>query len=93
MMKLFKDAQGEVFAYELDGSQDHLIGDKTPITAEEAAGLRAVKEQAQYDALSYAEKRVRAYPSITEQLDILYHQGFDAWKEQIKLVKDLYPKP
>jgi len=35
-MKLFKDTENNVFAYELDGSQDHLIGDKTPITQEEA---------------------------------------------------------
>lgn len=35
-MKLFKDTEKNVFAYELDGSQDHLIGDKTPITQEKA---------------------------------------------------------
>jgi hypothetical protein len=35
-MKLFKDNQDNVFAYEIDGSQDYLIGDKTPITQEEA---------------------------------------------------------
>ena len=35
-MKLFKDTENNVFAYELDGSQDHLIGDKTPITQEQA---------------------------------------------------------
>jgi hypothetical protein len=35
-MKLYKDQNNTVFAYELDGSQDHLIGNKTPITQEEA---------------------------------------------------------
>ena len=35
-MKFFKDTENNVFAYELDGSQDHLIGDKTPITQEQA---------------------------------------------------------
>ena len=35
-MKLFKTQDNQIFAYELDGSQDHLIGDKTPITQEEA---------------------------------------------------------
>ena len=35
-MKLFKSQDGQIFAYELDGSQDHLIGDKTPITQEQA---------------------------------------------------------
>jgi small subunit ribosomal protein S16 len=35
-MKLFKTKNNDIYAYELDGSQDHLIGDKTPITQEEA---------------------------------------------------------
>lgn len=35
-MKLFKDKNNEIFAYEEDGSQDHLIGDKVAITQEEA---------------------------------------------------------
>ena len=36
-MKYYIDASGAVYAYELDGSQDFLIGDKTPITEEELA--------------------------------------------------------
>ena len=35
-MKLFKTQDNQIFAYRLDGSQDHLIGDKTPITQEQA---------------------------------------------------------
>ena len=35
-MKLFKTENNEVYAYELDGSQDHLISNKTPITQKEA---------------------------------------------------------
>ncbi len=35
-MKLFKTQENQIFAYEEDGSQDHLIGDKTPITQEQA---------------------------------------------------------
>jgi hypothetical protein len=42
-MKLFKTQDNELFAYELDGSQDHLIGDKTPITQEEADAIIASK--------------------------------------------------
>jgi hypothetical protein len=34
-MKYYKDMNNKVFAYELDGSQDHLIGDKVLMTAEE----------------------------------------------------------
>jgi hypothetical protein len=38
-MKLFKDNENTIFAYELDGSQDHLIGDKMAITQEEANAI------------------------------------------------------
>lgn len=34
-MKFYKDINNEVFAYESDGSQDHLIGDKVLMTVEE----------------------------------------------------------
>jgi hypothetical protein len=34
-MKYYKDANNNVYAYELDGSQDHLIGDKAAMTADE----------------------------------------------------------
>lgn len=34
-MKYYKDNQNNVFAYELDGSQDDLIGDKVAMTAAE----------------------------------------------------------
>jgi hypothetical protein len=91
-MKLFKDANSDIFAYELDGSQDDLIGDKTPITQAEANDIIAAKQQAAFDALSYAEKRRAAYPSFGEQFDLLYHGGVDAWKAQIQAVKDMYPK-
>lgn len=40
-MKLFKTEDNQIFAYEEDGSQDHLIGDKTPITQEEANAIIA----------------------------------------------------
>jgi len=43
-MKLFKDSNNIVFAYELDGSQDNLIGDKTAITQEEADILIAEQQ-------------------------------------------------
>lgn len=41
----------------------------------------------------YRQERGMAYPSIQDQLDILYHEGYDGWKATIKEVKDRYPKP
>ena len=41
----------------------------------------------------YQRDRAVAYPSIADQLDKIYHSGIDAWKADIKAVKDKYPKP
>lgn len=39
------------------------------------------------------DNRRREYPSIVDQLDKIYHKGIDAWKADIKAIKDKYPKP
>lgn len=41
----------------------------------------------------YQFDRAQAYPSITDQLDTLYHGGYDAWKATITAVKEEFPKP
>jgi hypothetical protein len=48
--------------------------------------------QAYIDANAYKEQRARAYPSIADQLDLMYHGGYDAWKAAIDAVKQEYPK-
>tara|TARA_B100000073_G_C23257684_1_gene381064 strand:- start:171 stop:458 length:288 start_codon:yes stop_codon:yes gene_type:complete len=40
----------------------------------------------------YQTKRKAEYPSIVDQLDLLYHSGIDGWKAQIKKTKDKFPK-
>ncbi len=45
-----------------------------------------------YNNLEYARKRAAEYPSIPDQLDKIYHSGIDAWKADIKAIKDKYPK-
>ena len=49
--------------------------------------------QAEYDTQDYARKREGEYPKIGDQLDKIYHEGIDAWKADIKAIKDKYPKP
>jgi len=44
------------------------------------------------DPNTYKYQRAAEYSSIPDQLDTLYHSGLDAWKAQIKTVKDKYPK-
>lgn len=58
-----------------------------PITDEEAEALRPVPPPP-----TYKELRAAAYPSIPEQLDLLYHGGIDAWKAAITAVKEEFPK-
>ena len=45
------------------------------------------------ETIEYASNRRNEYPDIEEQLDKMYHDGFDAWKVTIKAVKDAHPKP
>ena len=40
-----------------------------------------------YDLARYLE-----YPPIQDQLDKIYHSGVNAWKADIKAIKDKYPK-
>ena len=46
-----------------------------------------------YAATKYQRDRAAEYPSWQDQLDKIYHSGIDAWKADIKAVKDKYPKP
>jgi len=45
------------------------------------------------DPNEYQYKRAAEYPSVKNQLDKIYHDGVDKWKEEmIKPIKDKYPK-
>lgn len=48
--------------------------------------------QAHIDANAYKGQRAAAYPSMADQLDLMYHGGFDTWKAAITAVKEEYPK-
>jgi hypothetical protein len=65
---------------------DAFDADGNPVTYDETA------VQAYIDAHAYIAKRQQAYPSIADQLDLIYHQGLDAWKSAIQAVKEANPK-
>ena len=46
----------------------------------------------QEEVNEYQEKRKLEYPDWGDQLDKIYHDGVDAWKTDIKVIKDKYPK-
>ena len=60
--------------------------------SESDANTKLAELTTQYEAKEYQHKRAAEYPSIQQQLDDIYHNGVDGWKETIKAVKDKYPK-
>tara|TARA_Y100000296_G_C4985376_1_gene162724 strand:+ start:180 stop:497 length:318 start_codon:yes stop_codon:yes gene_type:complete len=67
-------------------------GNPTNITEEQIA-TKLAELIAEWEALDYARKREVEYPPIAEQLDKIYHEGIDKWKEDMILpVKEKYPK-
>lgn len=47
----------------------------------------------QTPTITYDKQRAQEYPSYSDQFDLLYHGGYDAWKAAIDAVKTKYPKP
>ena len=66
-------------------------GQPKPTIEEIEKEIERLKEEYEYN--QYQRDRATAYPSIEDQLDLLYHGGYDAWKEEINKVKEEYPKP
>ena len=83
----------EVSVKENDIKQITWHNDTTPIAEADILAKQA-ELQADYEAKEYQRKRASEYPSIGEQLDMIYHagQGGDAFQAAIQAVKDKYPK-
>lgn len=64
-----------------------------PPPTEEELQTEIERLQQQYEYNQYQRNRAAAYPSIADQLDLLYHGGFDVWKEEINKIKEQFPKP
>ena len=66
-----------------------------PVT-EEQINAEVARLQAEHEAKEYQRDRAKAYPSIQEQLDLLYWDkvnGTNNWEAAIEAVKTEYPKP
>ena len=55
-------------------------------------GLGIVEGADYVGVVSYTDARRAEYPPIEDQLDKIYHSGVNAWKADIKVIKDKYPK-
>ena len=84
-----------------DGASFYWVGgglfvDETDIdvTAFETA-INAVDAEAEHNAVAYQWEREKEYPSIGEQLDMIFHAGLggDEFQAAIQAVKDAHPKP
>jgi len=84
--------KAEVIVREDDVTQIDWL-ETTPI-AEEDILAKQKELQTAYDNAAYQRDRAEAYPSIGDQLDMIYHAGVggDAFQAAIKAVKDKYPK-
>ena len=95
-MKHYKNSLNEIFAYEADGSQDHIIPeDYVAITDAEADQIRTANAQSQFDTLDYADKRRAEYPPFTDYLDAVVKDdqaGIAAYIAACQAVKAKYPK-
>ena len=60
---------------------------ENPPTEQEVFAALAALEN-----FEYRDKRAAEYPSVIDQLDLLYHGGYDAWRQTIQAVKDKFPK-
>jgi hypothetical protein len=92
-MPFYKTPKNELYWF--DSEEEHasyIPAGSVQITDTEAEEIRAKNQADLLNALSYAEKRMIAYPSYADQFDLLYHGGYDAWKASIKAVKDSIPK-
>ena len=100
--KLFLEANSKTW----EAEQDNIIlqndGDGDYIHTWNVSGLAepTAEQLATYETAGNTEEvlqvvlnnRRNDYPSIADQLDDIYHNGIDGWKETIKTTKDKYPK-
>ena len=95
MIVLYNDITGDITIKIVEGTGDaepgpghsriilsDCIGDETNVNQIPSFALRLCQEN-----------RKKEYPSISEQLDYIYHNGIDAWKTNIiDPIKQKYPK-
>ena len=65
-------------------------GDTEP--SDSAITTKLAELKTDYANKEYQRKRADEYPSVVDQLDLIYHSGIDAWKAKIKETKDKYSK-
>ena len=72
----------------------HLIDNTYTLPTESELNTKLAELQAAWDSRNaeYKKNRRKEYPPVVDQLDKIYHSGIDAWKADIKAIKDKCPK-
>ena len=95
-MKYYINSKNEMFGFELDGSQDHLItNDLIEITLEDVIKRNEETNKIAFNELSYQEKRALEYPDFRDYLDGIVKNDqtqIDAYINACQAVKNKYPK-
>lgn len=67
--------------------------DKTQTKPTEEELVRKKVELEYMDEINqYQRDRLEAYPSAGDQFDRIFHDGVEAWKEDIQGIKNVYPR-
>lgn len=69
------------------------LDENQTMPTKEEIDAEIVRLQQVYIDTEYQRQRAAEYPSWEDQMDILFHNGYDGWKAAIQAVKDKYPKP
>ena len=86
--------KGASFALSEDSIQWNTALDTYP--SDEEIIAEQTRLEAEWKANEYQRLRLREYPSMSEQLDMQYHDsvnGTTTWLDAINAVKAKYPKP
>ena len=78
----------------IDDGKGAFDKDGNPVTLDNNKVVAARKSiDDAFAATKYQRDGAAEYPTWQDQLDKIYHSGIDAWKADIKAIKDKYPKP
>tara|TARA_Y100000361_G_C11097362_1_gene309892 strand:- start:99 stop:383 length:285 start_codon:yes stop_codon:yes gene_type:complete len=88
ILKINPNAKVTVVGDDIDTCEIKWHDGTTPISKEEIKKILPDVTEEQ----TILKNRRNEYPSIEDQLDDIYHNGIDGWKETIKSTKDKFPK-
>lgn len=92
-MKYYTDDTQTVYAYD-DDTPNVFIGNKTPISEQEAMQMIAEQQQADFDALPWFEKRQISYPPICDYMCGIIDDSqteINAYIDACKAINAKYP--